>query len=60
MNAVRSQTKQTSVDDLRKEHQQKLARAYLTGQTPAAFKGDPTFQDAICSRRKLAEADRAA
>lgn len=60
MNAIRSQTEQTSVDELRKRFHNAVAYTVRTGKIPPVFAGDPTFEDAVNKRRKTVEdADRA-
>ena len=54
MNVVRSQTEETSIEELRAKHQAALDRATATGVIPTAFEGDPTFRDAVRKRRKAA------
>ena len=56
MNAERSQTETSLVEQLRDNHQAAIDRATSTGIIPPAFEGDPTFRDAVNKRRKNAEA----
>lgn len=53
MNAARNHTE--SVIELRRQFQDAVERAALTGVVPETFVGDPTFENAVCKRRKTAE-----
>lgn len=60
MNAEMAHTKCPTVDRLREKFHEAVEFTARTGVVPAAFAGDPTFENAVCKCRKAAEnADRA-